>query len=128
VYCATQEDHEGFGPRVLTMARRAGAEAAKDVAFIGDGAKRVRGLCGREFARFGARVVEVLDWYHAVEHLWEVARAYYGGTSDLETPWVKAREGNCTTAPCRKRRARSRQWPRTAAWRRRGRTNSTAAS
>ena len=61
--------------------------------FIGDGAKWVWGLCEREYKRFGAKVVEVLDWYHAVEHLWEVARAYYGETSDLVTPWVKAREG-----------------------------------
>lgn len=92
-YYATQSDHESFGHRVLTIARRAGAERAKVVVFIGDGAKWVWGLCAREFARFGAKVVEVLDWYHAVEHLWEVARAYYGETSDLVGPWVKAREG-----------------------------------
>ncbi len=93
MYCATQADHEAFGHRVLTMARRAGAQAAKEVVFIGDGAKWVWGLCAREFARFGSKVVEVLDWYHAVEHLWEVGRAYYGETSDLVTAWVKAREG-----------------------------------
>jgi len=94
MYYATQGDHEAFGHRVLTMVRRAGAEGAREVVFIGDGAKWVWGLCAREFARFGSKVVEVLDWYHAVEHLWEVARAYYGETSDLVTPWVKAREGD----------------------------------
>lgn len=93
VYYATQADHEAFGHRVVTAARRAGAEAAKQLVFIGDGAKWVWGLCEREFKRFGAKVIEVLDWYHAVEHLWEAARAYYGETSDLVTPWVKAREG-----------------------------------
>ena len=35
----------------------------------------------------------MLDWYHAVEHLREVARAHFGDASDLVTPWVKTREG-----------------------------------
>jgi hypothetical protein len=93
MYYATQAGHDAFGHRVATAAKRAGAEAAKEMVFIGDGAKWVWGLCEREFKRFGAKVVQVLDWYHAVEHLWEVARAYYGEMSDLVTPWVKAREG-----------------------------------
>jgi hypothetical protein len=93
MYYATQSAHEAFGKRVATAATRAGAELAEELVFIGDGAKWVWGLCEREFARFGTKVVQVLDWYHAVEHLWEVARAYYGETSDLVTPWVKAREG-----------------------------------
>jgi len=93
MYFATQADHEAFGDRVLTMVRRAGGEAAKEVVFIGDGAKWVWGLCEREFGRFGEKVIQVLDWYHAVEHLWEVARAYYGETSDMVRPWVKVREG-----------------------------------
>jgi hypothetical protein len=33
----------------------------------------------------------VLDWYHAVEHLREVARAYFGEASDMVTPWPKVR-------------------------------------
>lgn len=93
LYYATQGPHDAFGCRVATAAVRAGAELAREVVFIGDGAKWVWGLCGREFGRFRRKLVEVLDWYHAMEHLWGVAKAYFGEASDLVTPWVKAREG-----------------------------------
>jgi len=88
-YYATQAAHEAFGCRVLTEALRRGVELAKEVIFIGDGAKWIWNLCEREFPK----AIQVLDWYHAVEHLWEAARAYFGEKSDLVTGWVKAREG-----------------------------------
>jgi len=93
LYYATQAAHDAFGCRVTTAAVRAGAELAREIVFIGDGAKWVWGLCEREFGRFRGKLVEVLDWYHAVEHLWEAGRAHFGEGSDLVTPWVKAREG-----------------------------------
>jgi hypothetical protein len=93
LYYATQAAHEAFGYRVATAAVRAGAELAREIVFIGDGAKWVWGLCEREFGRFRGKLVEVLDWYHAVEHLWDSGRAFFGEASDLLRPWVKAREG-----------------------------------
>lgn len=93
LYYATQAAHEAFGYRVATVAARAGADLVREIVFIGDGAKWVWGLCEREFGRFRRKLVEVLDWYHAVEHLWEASRAFFGEASDLVTPWVKAREG-----------------------------------
>jgi hypothetical protein len=44
-YCATQAAHDVFGYRVAAEAVRAGVELAKEVIFIGDGAKWVWGLC-----------------------------------------------------------------------------------
>lgn len=88
-YYATQAGHESFGHKLVTEARRRGAELARELIFIGDGAKWIWNLCAREFPK----AVQVLDWYHAVEHLWDVGRAHFGEKSDLLTGWVKAREG-----------------------------------
>jgi hypothetical protein len=88
-YYSTQAAHDVFGYKVLTEALRRGLHTAGEVVFIGDGAKWIWNLCAREFKK----AVQVLDWYHAVEHLWEAGRAYFGETSEMLTPWVKAREG-----------------------------------
>jgi len=88
-YYSTQAPHDVFGHKVVTEALRRGLHTASEVVFLGDGAKWIWNLCAREFPK----AVQVLDWYHAVEHLWEVGRAHFGETSELLTPWVKAREG-----------------------------------
>ena len=88
-YYATQAAHESFGHRLVTEAKRRGAELARELIFIGDGAKWIWNLCAREFPK----AIQVLDWYHAVEHLWDVGRAYFGEGSDFAAQWVKAREG-----------------------------------
>jgi len=88
-YYATQSGHESFGHKLVTEAKRRGAGLARELIFIGDGAKWIWNLCAREFPK----AIQVLDWYHAVEHLWDVGRSYFGEKSDLVTGWVKAREG-----------------------------------
>ena len=88
-YYATQSGHETFGHKLVTEAKRRGAELAREVIFIGDGAKWIWNLCAREFPK----AIQVLDWYHAVEHLWDMGRSYFGEKSDLVAGWVKAREG-----------------------------------
>lgn len=87
-YYATQEGHERFGYKVLSEALLRGSALAKELVFLGDGAKWIWNLCEREFPK----ALQVLDWYHAVEHLWEAARAYFGDGSPLCPLWVKARE------------------------------------
>jgi hypothetical protein len=37
--------------------------------------------------------VEVLDWYHAMEHLWAAGRGCFGEQPGQAAAWVKAREG-----------------------------------
>jgi hypothetical protein len=39
------------------------------------------------------RRMEILDWFHALEHLWGVGRALYGEGSEATREWVRAREG-----------------------------------
>jgi len=88
-YYATQSGHESFGHKLVTEAKRRGAAIARELIFIGDGAKWIWNLCAREFPK----AIQVLDWYHAVEHLWDAGRAYFGEGSDFVTQWVKSREG-----------------------------------
>ena len=64
-YYATLSGHESFGHKIVTEAKRRGAELARELIFIGDGAKWIWNLCAREFPK----AIQVLDWYHALEHL-----------------------------------------------------------
>jgi hypothetical protein len=88
-YCATQGSPEAFAERVVVEAARRGAAWARELVFLGDGARWIWNLCAREFPR----AIQVLDWYHAVEHLWEAGRAQFGETSERLAGWVKEQEG-----------------------------------
>ncbi len=43
----------------------------------------------RRAEHFGERI-EIVDWYHASEHLWTVARAVYGEGTTAATAWAAA--------------------------------------
>lgn len=88
-YVAARESAESFGPRLLAEAARRGAlevvrwqgppgrpalAVLRPVHVVGDGAAWIWNLAAEHF---GDRT-EVLDYYHAAEHLWAVARAMDG--------------------------------------------------
>jgi hypothetical protein len=92
-YVAARESAERFGPRLLAEAARRGALAVvgregsptrpglamlRPVHVVGDGARWIWDLAAEHF---GDRT-EVVDFYHAAEHVWAVARAVYGADSD----------------------------------------------
>jgi hypothetical protein len=98
-YIAAREAADAFGPRLLTEAARRGAlevvrwEGAvarpglavlRPVHVVGDGAPWIWNLAADHF---GERT-EVVDFYHAAEHLWTVARALYGVESSDAKGWV----------------------------------------
>lgn len=66
----------GVGPGIATLRR---------VVVLGDGA---RWIWNAAAAQFGDRI-EIVDWYHAAEHVWAVARAVYGEGS-AATAWAEA--------------------------------------
>lgn len=70
-YLATMGDAEDFGRLARLESERRGIRQAEQTIVIGDGASWIDGLCERHFPR-SQRIV---DWYHAVEHLYEAARA-----------------------------------------------------
>jgi hypothetical protein len=111
-YVAAREPAEQFGPRLAAEAARRGAleivrwegglvgrglAVLREVAVLGDGA---RWIWEQAAEQFGTRV-EIVDSYHAAEHLHELGRALYGeGTA--ATQWAEARHQQllaCGVAP-----------------------------
>jgi hypothetical protein len=95
-YVAAREAAEPFGARVLAEAARRGAlevvrwegprggrtlAVLPPVHVVGDGAPWIWNLAAEHFSER----TEVVDFYHAAEHIWTAARALYGeGTEDAQ--------------------------------------------
>ena len=75
-----------FAQRVRREALRRGFDQAQRQVVIGDGARWIWRVAGELFPR----AVQILDYYHASEHLWDVARALGGGREQVEE-WAEAR-------------------------------------
>lgn len=87
-YTATFGNLDTFEPLLAALAHHAGHHFAREVVFLADGLPCNWRLAATQFP--GA--AQILDFMHATEHLYTVAKAYFGeGTSPLE-PWVKARQ------------------------------------
>ena len=65
---------QDFGRHVWVEAARRGVEDAKVVIGLGDGAPWIWNLMGEQFPN----AVQILDFYHASEHLWKLGNALYG--------------------------------------------------
>ena len=112
-YVAARESAEQFGLRLLTEAARRGAldvvgweqppgtdprlvgpsgpalAVLRRVQVLGDGAVWIWHLADDHF---GAARIEVVDWWHASEHLWTLAKALHGeGTAAAKT-WAEQAE------------------------------------
>ena len=80
---------EEAGARLYREAVRRGIDPAKDlVVCLGDGAPANWSQFGLHFPNR----VEVLDWYHAVAHLWAGARDRLGEDSAQMEAWVESRK------------------------------------
>lgn len=101
-YVAAREEAAVFGPRLLTEAARRGALAVvrwdglrtgaglavlRPVVLLGDGAVWIWHLAAEHF---GERS-EIVDFYHASEHLWALAHALYGAGTAQAAAWAQAR-------------------------------------
>lgn len=77
-YVATLEKVEGFGPQVALEAQRRGLASATTVLNISDGAAWIDLLA----EKWRVADVRIVDYYHAIAHLHDVAEAVCG----LKTP------------------------------------------
>lgn len=86
-YLATLEKAEGFGKLLWQTAQAVGMEQAARVVCMGDGAPWIWNLVEMHFPS----AVEIVDFYHAVEHLWAVGEALWGnrGTCVATRSWVR---------------------------------------
>ncbi|MGH7870522.1 MAG: hypothetical protein ACREP9_23465, partial [Candidatus Dormibacteraceae bacterium] len=68
---------------LLLLIYRLGLDKAKVILAIGDGAHWI--WCGvrEHFSGLGVTIVEILDYWHAVEHLWRLSNSIFGkGTAE----------------------------------------------
>ena len=88
-YVAETGPMEQAGGRLYREAVQRGMDLAEElVVCLGDGAPANWSQFGLHFPKR----VEVLDWYHAVEHLWAAARDRCGEANDRVESWVEARK------------------------------------
>lgn len=89
-YHATQDRVEQFREKVSSEALKRGAARARDLVFLGDGALWIWKTAEELFPH----AVQVLDWYHATEHLWHSARAHFGTREKELHAWVETQEAH----------------------------------
>lgn len=77
-----------FAAYVWALACRCGLQTAKEVILLGDGARWI----WDHIARVLDHPTQIVDWFHALEHVWDGGRKLYGeGTRQTEA-WVKSIE------------------------------------
>lgn len=87
-YAAHLGDAEGVGEKTWALARRCGWEQAQDTVVLGDGADWI---WNQAALHFGCSH-QVLDWYHAKEHLVAAARLLKPEGTAAFTRWLNNRE------------------------------------
>ena len=84
-YVARRTAKGDFDQLLYGLARQSGLEQAKQVVILGDGAPWIWKLASEHFPE----AVQIVDLYHAQEHLWQVARAVYGPQTEAAEVWAK---------------------------------------
>ena len=80
------ETAEHFGPRIRRWAARLGSRDASEITVLADGADWIRNQARRQLP--GAK--QLLDIFHACEHLSDCAKALYGEGTPEAKAWVGA--------------------------------------
>jgi hypothetical protein len=89
VCCAGLESAEEFWYRVYVTACRGGlSQQTRRVVVLGDGAEWIWNRAAHFVGGPGVEVVEIVDIYHAYEHLWVVGRALFA-TPEAVRAWVE---------------------------------------
>ncbi len=87
-YTAFLGGPEKFGELVWAEACRRGVPQARDSVVIGDGANWIWNLAQEHFGHSR----QVVDWYHADEHLYRAAHVAFGEGSSPAIRWAKGME------------------------------------
>ena len=83
----TDNEPSAFAARAMREATRRGFERAPRRAVLGDGAAWIWNLATEYFPD----AIQIVDRYHANEHLREAGKAIYGPKSDLAKEWTHNR-------------------------------------
>src|SRR5262249_50607931 len=85
---AALERADAVGRQLAAVAHDQGVHWAKEVVVLGDGAAWIWQLAASQFPE----AIQIVDFFHASEHLWVVAREWFGPESEAAKTWVKARQ------------------------------------
>jgi hypothetical protein len=89
VCCAGLESAEDFWYRVYVTACRGGlSQQTRRVVVLGDGAEWIWTRAAHFVGGPGVEVVQIVDIYHAYEHLWALGRALFA-TPEAVSAWVE---------------------------------------
>jgi hypothetical protein len=83
-YYATLAKSAEFGRGWRTLTYLHGSENCRTLVVVADGSEWI----WQEVGKYAPLSVQVLDYYHAVEHLWEVARTRFGDGSEGAKKWM----------------------------------------
>jgi len=83
-YYSSLAESSVFGQRMRTQAFLSGADHCRDVAMLGDGAKWI----WQETAKNLPRAVQILDLYHVMDYVWEIANARWGENTQPASAWA----------------------------------------
>lgn len=78
------EPAASFGQRLALEAHRRGLERAGMIAVLGDGAEWIWNLAAEHFPT----AIQIVDWFHASERIWDLGRALHGVGTATTTAWV----------------------------------------
>ena len=84
-YTGAIETAVEFGKRIYREALKRGWRWAKKKVVIGDGAEWIWNLVAEHFPE----AIQIVDLYHARQHLWEVARQLYPQEENQQKTWMK---------------------------------------
>ena len=87
-YTGAIETAEEFGKRLYLEAWKRGWSRAEKKVVMGDGAEWIWNLADQHFP--GA--VQIVDLYHARQHLWELARRLYPNDEVQQKAWMKVHQ------------------------------------
>jgi hypothetical protein len=84
-YTGAIESAEEFGRRIYAQTCGRGWSRALKKVVIGDGAEWIWNLVALHFSD----AIQIVDLYHARQHLWEVARKLYPNNEGKQKTWMK---------------------------------------
>jgi hypothetical protein len=87
-YTGAIENADALGKRLYLEARNRGWSRAQKKVVLGDGAEWIRNLAQQHFP--GA--IQIVDLYHARQHLWDIARLLYPNHAGQQKTWMKVHQ------------------------------------
>ncbi len=105
-YVATLAGVETLEPLLATLAHQKGHHQARDVVVLGDGAVWIWQIAAKQFP--GA--VQIVDFYHACDHLSAYAEARFGKGSAEGQAWQKARQAELKSGQFNQVLGAIREW------------------